>query len=71
MKWISPCSWDISISLKQGCSHRDSCDHNKPHEFYKNECILTDGKEAVLCDCIPMDLEYYMRKIIDEDKRNS
>jgi len=40
------------------------CEHGEPHEILDESCASMGINYE--CVCIPMDLEYYMRKIIRE-----
>ena len=60
MKYIAACVLNESIH----CRVKIDCPHRKPHEFNHSCNIKTE------CDCVPMDLEYYMRKIIKEHEEN-
>ncbi len=56
------------------CENVDYCKHNKPHEWVDLVSGLGNGcydYTNTKCDCVPLDLEYYMREIIKEHEEKS
>jgi hypothetical protein len=52
---------------------RDRCPHSKPHEWIignnTQHCFnnnKANQNRGIGCECIPLDLEYHMKKIIKE-----
>jgi len=60
MKYIGACVLNKSII----CYSKKDCPHRKPHKL-ELSCII-----GSTCDCVPLDLEYYMREIIKEYEEN-
>ena len=59
-EYIGGCILDKSMF----CSSKKDCPHRKPHEL-NHSCIM-----GMHCDCTPLGLEYYMKKIIKEHEEN-
>jgi len=60
MKYIAKCALINKI-----CTN--ACAHSKEHDW-KDSCPLIDNLPIGqnICECVPLDLEYYMKKIIKE-----
>jgi len=42
------------------------CYHGKEHEKYEYSCCINNGTIDLYCNCMPITLEYKMRKVIEK-----
>ncbi len=62
MKYIARCALINKI-----CTN--ACAHSKEHDW-KDSCPLINIHPQHICECVPLDLEYYMREIIKKYEEN-
>jgi len=69
MKYI--CRFIADNPNKKSCNEwsTTNCRHSEPHEWRTvrgNSCCFNYLNKDTECDCVPVPLEYWMRKIIKE-----